>query len=153
MAGAEQRLAEYTRRVNEIQRRAEETQERIKTLRARATSQDGSVSVVLAPGGRLESLTLSPRSLSLGHERLAATITQTIQAAHAEAAAQTQQALQPLVGGTRAMEFLREQIGTALEEDPAATAADRRDAEERPGGHRSRGDDGDEFGGSILRRN
>ncbi|MFD2396414.1 YbaB/EbfC family nucleoid-associated protein [Prauserella oleivorans] len=123
MADAEQRLADYTRRVEEIQRRAEQTQEQIKNLRARSVSQDGTVEVVLAPGGRLERLTLSPRSLSLGHERLAATIMQTIQAAHADAAAQTQEALQPLVGGTRAMEFLQDQIGSALEDDPAGRPA------------------------------
>ncbi len=110
------------------------------------------MSVVLAPGGRLESLTLTPNSLLLGHERLAATITETIRVAHAEAASQTQQALQPLVGGTQAMEFLREQIDTALEEDPAvASADDRHDAEAGRRGRRSH-DDEDDLGGPILGR-
>lgn len=61
-------------------------------------------------------------------------------------------ALQPLVGGTQAMEFLREQIDTALEEDPAvASADDRHDAEAGRRGRRSH-DDEDDFGGPILGR-
>lgn len=160
MGRAEQWLADYTRRVGDIQRRAEQTQEQIKNVRARAASEDGTVSVVLAPGGRLEKLELTPRALELGHDRLAATITRTIQAAHADAAAQTQDALLPLVGESDAMEFLREQVGTALEEEPEPAR------EDEPGGRprSSRGDDrdnsddrdddnddGESFGGSILR--
>jgi DNA-binding protein YbaB len=174
MADAERWLADYTRKVGEIQRRAEQTQEQIKNLRARAASQDGTVSVVLAPGGRLESLTLTPRAMELGHQRLAATITQTIQAAHADAAAQTQDALRPLVGESDAMEFLRDQVDSALADDPAATAGDsgrqedggagqvpRSATEQQPGRpvpptrapRRPGGGDGDEpFGGSIMRR-
>ncbi len=155
MGRAEQWLADYTRRVGDIQRRAEQTQEQIKNVRARAASEDGTVSVVLAPGGRLEKLELTPRALELGHDRLAATITRTIQAAHADAAAQTQDALLPLVGESDAMEFLREQVGTALEEEPEPAAR-----EDEAGGRprTSRGDDrdndnddGESFGGSILR--
>lgn len=155
MDRAQEWLADYTRRVGDIQRRAEQTQEQIKSLRARAASPDGSVSVVLAPGGRLEELRLSPRALELGHQRLAATITQTVQAAHAEAAAQTQEALLPLVGESDAMDFLRDQIGAAMDEEeddqsPAASGT----AEERTRGGRARArddDDDEPFGGSILR--
>ncbi len=50
------------------------------------------------------------------------------------------------------MEFLREQIDTALEEDPAvASADDRHDAEAGRRGRRSH-DDEDDFGGPILGR-
>lgn len=150
MERAEAWLADYTTKVAEIQRRAEATQEQIKSLRAQAVSPDGSVSVVLAPGGRLEKLELTPRALDLGHQRLAATIMQTIQAAHADAAAQTQDALLPLVGESDAMEFLRDQVGSALEEEPEA--AQPTDDRARGRADRSRHRDDDEpFGGSILR--
>ncbi|PXY22009.1 hypothetical protein BA062_31220 [Prauserella flavalba] len=145
MGRAEEWLADYTRRVGDIQRRAERTQEQIRNVRGRAASPDGSVSVVLAPGGRLETLDLTPRALELGHQRLAATITQTIQAAHAEAATQTQDALLPLVGESDAMEFLRDQVGAALAEPDE-------DQDSAPRRRRGRDDDEDEpFGGPVLR--
>ncbi|TQI94181.1 YbaB/EbfC DNA-binding family protein [Amycolatopsis cihanbeyliensis] len=166
MGRAEQWLADYTQRVGEIQRQAEQTQEQIKNVRGRAASPDGAVSVVLAPGGRLEKLDLSPRAMELGHQRLAATITQTIQAAHAQAAAQTQDALLPLVGESDAMDFLRDQMDTALAEEPG-TEPEPRPAEDeggsimrpatdqsQPGPRRPRRDDSDDdgpYGGSILR--
>lgn len=153
MAGGEQWLADYTRRVGDIQRKAQETQDQIKNMRARASSPDGAVTVVLAPGGRLESLTLSPASVQLGHQRLAASITQTIQAAHADAAAQTQAALEPLVGESDAMEFLKDQVGAAIAEDPAAPQAEDQAQQQQPKPRRDPGpDDDDDFGGSIMRR-
>lgn len=143
MAQAQRRLEDYTRRVGEIQRRAEQTQEELKTLRAQASSRDGSVTVVLAPGGRLEKLDLSPRVLQLGHRELAAVIMETIQAAHADAAGQTQAALRPLVGESPAMEFLRDQIGASLPDEDQQPEAPRRPAND---------DDDGAFGGPILRR-
>ncbi|WAL64064.1 YbaB/EbfC family nucleoid-associated protein [Amycolatopsis cynarae] len=146
LKAAEERLAGYATRVQEIQQRAERSQEQIKTLRARAESPDGAVRVVLAPGGRLEDLTLSPQALRLGHDRLAAAIKQTVQAAHADAARQTQAALQPLLGQSAAMEFLAEQLDTGLAEEQAENAPRR-----RAGGGDS-GDEDGEFGGPFLRR-
>ncbi|MDI5978022.1 YbaB/EbfC family nucleoid-associated protein [Amycolatopsis magusensis] len=153
MAGGEQWLADYTRRVGEIQRKAQETQDQIKNMRARASSPDGAVTVVLAPGGRLESLALSPASVQLGHQRLAAAITQTIQAAHADAAAQTQAALQPLVGESDAMEFLKDQVDSAIAEDPAAPSAEDQPQPPQQPPRRASAEDGDDedFGGSIMR--
>lgn len=146
-------LEDYTRRVTETQRRTEQVQEQLRNARATATSPDGAVSVVLAPGGRLESLKLTPQAMQLGHERLSATITQTIRSAHEDAAAQTQEALLPLVGESDAMDFLRDQINTAMADDPALAEDD---SAERPDGarnhHEDEGDDDDYFnGGSYLR--
>lgn len=145
MEPAQRRLEDYTRRVGEIQRRAEQTQEDLKNLRARAASRDGSVNVVLAPGGRLEKLDLSPSAMQLGHRELAATITQTIQAAHADAAGQTEAALRPLVGESQAMDFLRDQIGASLAEDEEQQP----EAPSRPAND---DDDDGSFGGPVLRR-
>ncbi|GAA5113115.1 YbaB/EbfC family nucleoid-associated protein [Haloechinothrix salitolerans] len=126
---AQRWVTDYTRRVEDIQRRAEQVQEQINSARAQASSADGSVSVVLAPGGRLEKLDLSAEAMRLGHERLADTITQTVQSAHANAAAQTQEALRPLVGESDAMDFLREQINASFApaDDDAESARHRRD--------------------------
>jgi DNA-binding protein YbaB len=146
--GAHQWLDDYTRRVAEIQQRAEQVQTDIKSMRARATSPDGTVSVVLAPGGRLESLDLTPQALQAGHQRLAQIIADTVRAAHDDAAAQTQAALQPLVGDSPAMEFLRDQIETAQHDDPATSNGTEQRPARRPGN-----DDDDEspYGGSIMR--
>lgn len=148
---AHRRLEDYTRRVAEIQRRAEQVQEQIKSARARSTSPDGIVTVVLAPGGRLESLKLSPEAMRLGHEQLAATITQTIRSAHEDAAAQTQEALLPLVGESDAMDFLRDQINSAMADDPGAAQGEEtaRAGEDPP----ARPDEDDDYfdGGSFLR--
>lgn len=126
---AQRWVADYTRRVEDIQRRAEQVQEQINSARAHASSADGSVSVVLAPGGRLEKLELSPESMRLGHERLAEIITQTVKSAHANATAQTQEALRPLVGESDAMDFLREQINASFEpvDDDSGSARSQRD--------------------------
>lgn len=123
MAAAQQRLDEYLSRVGDIQRRAELAQAQIKQLRAHASSQDGTVSVTLAPGGRLEKLILTPQALAHGHQRLAALITETIRVGHAAAAEQLRDVMEPLVGGTPAMEFLAEQMGAAASDDPADSLA------------------------------
>lgn len=112
---AQRWVQDYTRRVQDIQRRAEEVQEQINSTRAQASSPDGTVSVVLAPGGRLEKLDLTPDAMRLGHDRLADTIMQTVRSAHASAAAQTQDALRPLVGESDAMDFLREHISASFD--------------------------------------
>ncbi|GAA1950378.1 hypothetical protein GCM10009754_18810 [Amycolatopsis minnesotensis] len=118
MAVGQEWLANYSGKIADIQRRAAEAQEQIKNMRARAESPDGAVKVVLAPGGRVENLELTPQAMSLGPDRLAAAIKQTIQKAHADAAGQTQAAVTPLVGDdSDAMEFLREQIGAAQQEE------------------------------------
>jgi DNA-binding protein YbaB len=114
----ERRLADYTRRVAAIQEQAEETQARLRTLRSRTTSADQSVTVEMAPGGRLERLALSPQAMRHGPERLAALITDTIQQAHGEVAERMRETLQPLVGDSPAMDFLRDHIDVARREEP-----------------------------------
>lgn len=144
--GAHLWLDDYTRRVAEIQQRAEQVQTDIKSMRARASSPDGTVSVVLAPGGRLESLDLTPKALEAGHQRLAKIIADTVRAAHDDAATQTQEALRPLVGDSPAMDFLRDHIEAARQDDPAAGSSEQRPAR-RPGSD----DDDEPHGGSIMR--
>ncbi|GAA0513195.1 DNA-binding protein YbaB [Saccharopolyspora erythraea NRRL 2338] len=150
-------------RVGDIQRRANDVQEQIRGMRAEVGSPDGAVSVVLAPGGRLERLTIAPQAMRLGHERLSALITETVAKAHGAAAQQVQAAMQPLVGGTAAMDFLREQIQPPTADDgtagPGAAPTDRGSAppaapqtpRQPHRGWQEEDDDFDEPGGSFLR--
>jgi DNA-binding protein YbaB len=118
----ERRLADYMRRVGEIQRQAEETQTRLKQLRAQVSSPDRSVSVEMAPGGRLQRLSLTPQAMQYGPNQLAALITETIRTAQTEVAEQMQETLHPLIGDSAAMDFLRDQITVAAQEDPEEPA-------------------------------
>lgn len=117
LGAGERRLAEYLSRVGEIQQRADETQAQLKTLRAQVSSPDRSVSVEMAPGGRLERLSLTPQAMQYGPEQLAALISETIRKGHAAVAEQMQDTMRPLVGDSPAMEFLQDHIGLAQEED------------------------------------
>lgn len=132
------------RRVNDIQARAEETQAQLKALRAHVSSSDRSVSVTMAPGGRLDKLSLTPAAMRMSPEQLAAVITDTIHSGQAAVAEQMQATMQPLIGGTSAMDFLREQVTAAqlpqeTEEPP----------QQRP--QRRQGPDDDEPFGTIYR--
>lgn len=123
LGSGERRLADYLRRVNEVQQRAEETQAQLKTLRAQVASPDRAVSVEMAPGGRLERLTLSQQAMEYGPEQLAAVITETVRRGHAAVAEQMQETLQPLIGDSPAMEFLRDQFEVAQQDEPEAEEA------------------------------
>ena len=141
---AQQRLADYMSRVGDIQQRANEAQEQIRTMRAEVSSADGGVTVVLAPGGRLERLALTPQAMRLGHDGLAALITETVARAHADASARMQATMQPLFGDSTAMDFLREQIQPPEADDAPAAPG-------RPAAGSWEDDDYDEPHGSMLR--
>ncbi|GGU75922.1 hypothetical protein GCM10010178_79040 [Lentzea flava] len=131
------------RRVNDIQARAEETQAQLKALRAHVSSPDRSVSVTMAPGGRLEKLSLTPAAMRMSPDQLAAMITNTVQNAHAAVAEQMQATMQPLIGGTSAMDFLREHVTAAQQPEEAEDQQPRQQRPQRP--------DDDEPFGSIYR--
>jgi DNA-binding protein YbaB len=151
LTAAQQRLDEYMSRVGDIQQRAEQAQTQIKQMRAHASSPDGTVSVTLAPGGRLEKLTLTPQALGHGHQRLATLITETIRAGHAAVAKQLRDAMEPLVGGTPAMEFLSEQMGAAELDDPADSLAGPPEPPPRPPRRPEPDDDDGWQPGPIMR--
>lgn len=127
------------RRVNDIQQRAEETQAQLKALRANVSSPDRSVTVTMAPGGRLEKLSLTPSAMRMSHDQLAAMITETVSRGHAAVAGQMEATMQPLIGGTPAMDFLRDQVTAA--QQPEET-----DEQQSPQPKRQRPDDDEPFG-------
>jgi DNA-binding protein YbaB len=143
LGAGQQRLDEYMRRVTDIQQKAEETQAQLKALRANVSSPDRSVTVTMAPGGRLEKLSLTPSAMRMSHEQLAAMITETVSRGHAAVAEQMEATMQPLIGGTPAMDFLRDQV-TAAQQPEETEEQPRRP--QRPGSP-----DDDEPFGTIYR--
>jgi len=138
LGAGQQRLDDYLRRVTEIQQRAEETQAHLKALRADVSSPDRSVTVTMAPGGRLEKLSLTPSAMKMSHDQLAAMITETVSRGQAAVAQQMEATMQPLIGGTSAMDFLRDQVTAA--QQPEETEEPQ---QQRP---RQRPDDDEPFG-------
>lgn len=136
------------RRVNDIQQRAEETQAQLKALRANVSSPDRSVTVTMAPGGRLEKLSLTPSAMRMSHDQLAAMITETVSRGHAAVAEQMEATMQPLIGGTSAMDFLREQV-TAAQQPDEETEQQQQQPRQRP--QRPGNPDDDEPFGTIYR--
>ncbi|MFD5827351.1 YbaB/EbfC family nucleoid-associated protein [Lentzea sp. NPDC060358] len=141
----QQRLDDYLRRVTEIGQRAEETQAQLKALRADVSSPDRSVAVTMAPGGRLEKLSLTPAAMRMSHDQLAALITETVGRGQAAVARQVETTMQPLIGGTPAMDFLRDQVTAA--QQPEETEEPQQQQQRRP----SQRPDDDEPFGTIYR--
>ncbi|MFD9703832.1 YbaB/EbfC family nucleoid-associated protein [Lentzea sp. NPDC059081] len=141
LGAGQQRLDDYLRRVTEIQQRAEETQAQLKALRATVSSPDRSVTATTAPGGRLERLSLAPSAMRMSPEQLAALITETVGRGQAAVAQQMEATMQPLIGGTPAMDFLRDQV----------TAAQQPEETEEPQQAPRRRPDDDEPFGTIYR--
>lgn len=94
-----------------MQEQLEQSQEAMANARGEVTSEDGTVTVAVAGGGSFQSIDLTPKSLELGHTKLASTITATIHKAQSEAARAVQESMRPLLGDGDAMSFLGEQVG------------------------------------------
>jgi DNA-binding protein YbaB len=108
--------------------------------RSVAQSPDGAVAVVVASGGRIEEIQLTPKAMDLGHTALGRTIMETLRRAQVDAARKMEETMRPLLGDGASMEFLREQVEQSIvRTDPAA-------APETP----RRGPD-DDFDGGFLR--
>lgn len=78
--------------------RAAELREAVNTTRGTARSADGLVTAVVAPGGALVSLDLDERAVQQSARALQTAIVDTIHRASADAAAQLESAIRPLVG-------------------------------------------------------
>jgi DNA-binding protein YbaB len=136
-----QYLAEFESRLQTMKQQVDQVQNAFTEARAEARSPDGAVTVVAAAGGRIESLSLSPKADSISHTTLATSILDTIRRAQADAARKVEESMRPLLGQA-GQDFLHEQVLKATE--PEAEPGTR-----RPEPPSERGDD--EFGGPILR--
>jgi DNA-binding protein YbaB len=140
--GGQDWLDAYTRKVAVLAQRAEQVQADLKSIRAQASSPDETITVVLAPGGRVESIELSEQAMAHGHRRLGTMIAETIRAAHNQTLDRTRETMAPLLGDSPAMEFLDGHL--------AASRADPPDVDPEKGQH-SRTRDDDDFQPSVLR--
>lgn len=102
----QQWLDGFEAQIADLQRKSAELQENLAGATGRATSQDGSVTVSVAPSGALLELQLGPRATDLGPARLTALIMETVRKAQRVAAGRVVEAFAPLGGGTEAMELM-----------------------------------------------
>lgn len=154
----------HTAEAEQMQQQAAQLQNVIATARGNARSADGSVTAVVAPGGALISLHLDERSVQLGARRLEATITETIHRASADAAAQLEAVVRPVIGDRFDEAFKAVQV----QEPPVAPPppppqpgqpqylqsqqAPPPPAPPRPARPPRPADEDDDFGGSHLQR-
>ncbi len=124
-------LEDFERKASEMQQQLEQSQEAMANARSEASSDDGTVTVAVAGGGSIQSIDLTPKSLELGHTKLASTIMATIHKAQAQAARELQESMRPLLGDGDAMSFLGEQVEAGIarlqpeDDDPGDSPARR----------------------------
>lgn len=92
--------------------RAARLREAVNTTRGTARSADGLVTAVVAPGGALVSLDLDERAVQQSARTLQTAIVDTIHRASADAAAQLEAAIRPVVGDRldEAMQAVRSEV-------------------------------------------
>jgi DNA-binding protein YbaB len=91
-------LREAAKTLAERQSHLNEVQERLRIVKGRAQSEDGRITVEVGPTGTVEALKLDPRAMRMASEELAETIVALAKQATNDAAAQTQEAMKPLLG-------------------------------------------------------
>lgn len=119
-------LEDFERTAEQMQQQLAQSQEAFDNARGEARSSDGSVTVIVAGGGSIETLRLSPAAMKLGHEALARSIIETIRSAQAQAAHAVQDSMRPLLGEGAGMDFLSEQVEAGIAKADAAGAAPER---------------------------
>ncbi|RJQ69478.1 hypothetical protein D5S17_30270 [Pseudonocardiaceae bacterium YIM PH 21723] len=141
----EEWLAGFEAKIADAKQKAEQFQEGLKTAGATATSEDGLLSVSVAPNGSLNSVTIADGAMKGSGSALAAKIMKTARQAQRAAAANVLEAFKPLGEGTESLEMLTGYLPPAEEEPPAAAP------QKRPAAGQDWDDD--DFGNnSILER-
>jgi DNA-binding protein YbaB len=116
VTSAEEWLQQAQQRNDRLLHQAAELQQAVMSARGTARSSDGQVTVVVAPGGALVSLQLDDRALDRGARALQAAIMDTVQLATADAAAQLEDLVRPIVGSRF------DEAVSAAQAEPAHTA-------------------------------
>jgi DNA-binding protein YbaB len=98
VSSAEQWLRQLEEQTGEALAEAADLRTVVTTTQGRARSADGLVSAVVAPGGALVSLELDERVMDRTAHALQHAIVDTIRRAGADAAAQLEQAVRPVIG-------------------------------------------------------
>jgi DNA-binding protein YbaB len=99
---ADQWLASYQQRIDDIQARAAAARRALAGLTATAVGERGAVTVTVNPAGALCGLTFGERADELSRPQLAQAVLDAARRAHADAARRSQEALAPLIGADAA---------------------------------------------------
>lgn len=111
----------YRQRLDDIQQRAQGASAQLGEIMATAHSDDRSVSVTVNPSGGLQDLQLSKGVEGKSAQQLQRLILDTAHKAQAEAGRQVEEAMQPLLGESEGMDFLRSQLAREPEADSDAS--------------------------------
>ncbi|MCA1226956.1 YbaB/EbfC family nucleoid-associated protein [Saccharopolyspora sp. 6M] len=104
MSSAQQRVREMLSRFEEQAAAAAQLKDKMSEIRGEARSQDGAVTVTVAPSGAVLDLRLSPEAMRRSHTELQQTIVQTIRQATQRAAETMNATVEPVLGD-RAEQF------------------------------------------------
>ncbi|WP_243792333.1 YbaB/EbfC family nucleoid-associated protein [Saccharopolyspora gloriosae] len=104
MSSAQQRVQEMLARFEEQASAAAQLKDKMSAIRGEASSQDGSVTVAVAPSGAVLDLRLSQQAMRQSHTALQQTIMQTIRQATQQAAETMNATVEPVLGD-RAEQF------------------------------------------------
>lgn len=132
-------------KAEELRQRSEQMQEQIQNTSATASSQDGAVTVRVAPNGALQHIEFSERVTQMSHTQLGQTVMQVAHKAQADAARQIASIVEPEFGDTEAMSFLTGFLPT--EEDDSENSPN-----PGPGSRTSHADDEDDYGNDTFLR-
>lgn len=91
-------MADYQRRIGELESRARRAQDALRTVSATASSANGAVTVTVEPDGGLRQLIFTERADELTRPRLADAVLDAVRRARADVARNTEEALRPLLG-------------------------------------------------------
>ncbi|WP_253779676.1 YbaB/EbfC family nucleoid-associated protein [Goodfellowiella coeruleoviolacea] len=103
---------------DDLMRRSQQMQEEIAQASATVTSQDGAVTVTVAPNGAVQNIAFSPRATGLSHVALGQVVMSTLRTAQQQVANKIATAIEPQLGGTEAMDFLRSFMPSPDEQQP-----------------------------------
>ncbi|GAA1302896.1 YbaB/EbfC family nucleoid-associated protein [Saccharothrix xinjiangensis] len=158
-------IADLEARAQDLARRSQDMQEQIRGAAATVRSNDGAVTVTVAPNGALQHIGFSPRATEFSHVQLGQVVMDAVRRAQAQAARQVAAVVEPQFGGTEAMDFLTafipqeeapppapvaEEGGGVLRQDPWGAPSGFRPPPARPAPRRAEPDDEDGFG-TVLR--
>lgn len=144
-------VEQYQREAAERLGRAQGLKENLTNATGSAASPQGEVKLTVGPGGNLVDLEFSEKAGHLPPQELAKLVLRTAQQAHHLAGQAMLEIMQPVIGSTDAMEYLKTQLPPEPPAEEPNPFVPRRTQDDPLG--RTRGDDGqdDDGFGSILR--
>ena len=91
-------MADYQRRIGELEARARQAQDALRSVSATVSSANGAVTVTVDPDGGLRQLIFTERADDLSRPRLADAVLDAVRRARADVTRHAEDALRPLLG-------------------------------------------------------